>query len=114
MRVGLRLPDDAGGRVLITDADGQEIGHIEAAVDGRRLDVRWVEVEVGRRRWGLGMDAVRLLEEEVSRRWKVGEVRAVVPVEVGLGLYFWLRLGYRPEEPVRCEGDAMAMVRELK
>jgi len=61
----------------------------------------WVTVgclalAVGARRWGLGVDAVRLFEEEAVRRWGVRGFRANVDVRHGLGLYFWLRLGYRP------------------
>jgi hypothetical protein len=95
------------------DADGVEIGHIDTALEDGWLEVRWIELEAGRRRWGLGMDAVRALEVEAAERWGVREVRAHVPMGVGLALYFWLRLGYRPEDPVRTDGDAFVMVRGL-
>jgi hypothetical protein len=117
MRVGLRLPEGAGGRVLITDADGEEIGHIDAAVNGERLEVRWIEVDVSRRRWGLGMDAVRAIETEAVRRWGVRSARAEVPLGTGLALYFWLRLGYRPlgvQTEKQPDNERMLMVRELK
>ena len=112
MRVALALDDDS--RAAITDIAGEEIGFVGFAIDGEWLEVGWIEVKEDRRRWGLGMDAVRLLEDEAARRWGVHEARAEVPVGVGLALYFWLRLGYRPAEPVREDADTMSMVRELK
>ena len=111
-RVGLTLDDES--RAAIRDLAGEEIGFIDFARDREQLAVRWIELDEGRRRWGLGMDAVRLMEAEASRRWGVREARAEVPISVGLALYFWLRLGYRPAEPVRDELDTMSMVRDLK
>jgi len=40
-------------------------------------------------RWG-----VALLETHL--RGEASHIRAAVPLDVGLALYFWLRLGYRP------------------
>jgi hypothetical protein len=59
-----------------------------------------------------------LLEAEAVERWGVRGVRANVPRDVGLALYFWLRLGYRPEgisdrESGSGRRDTMGMVREL-
>jgi hypothetical protein len=111
-RVGLGVQEEGdGGRVLITDGEDAEIGYIECAVSDGWLEMGWVELGMEWRRHGLAADAVRLLEDEAVRRWDVRGVRAEVPVGIGLALYFWLRLGYRPEEPVRGERDTMAMVR---
>jgi len=98
MRTGLGqvLESDSGERRAITDGSGEEIGFVEYGVSEGWLEVRWVELTVEHRRGGLGVEAVRLLEVDAERRWGVRGVRAKVPVENGLALYFWLRLGYRP------------------
>jgi GNAT superfamily N-acetyltransferase len=118
MRVGLRLADDVvGSQAEITDRAGQGVGHVRYSVNHRVLQVEWIEVNAEHRRWGLGMDAVRLLEAQAVERWGVREARARVPVGAGLALYFWLRLGYRPagvEAGDVPDNDAMVMVRELK
>jgi ribosomal protein S18 acetylase RimI-like enzyme len=98
MRIGLGPAEksDSGQRRAITDGSGEEIGFVEYEVSEGWLEVRWVELAVEHRRGGLGVAAVRLLEVDAERRWGVRGVRAEVPVENGLALYFWLRLGYRP------------------
>jgi len=98
--------------VVITEMGGEEVGSIEFGVPDEWLEVGWIELGMEHRRRGLGVDAVRLLEVEAARRWGVKGVRAHVPRDVGLALYFWLRLGYRPERSRGDEGDTMAVVRE--
>ena len=64
------------------------------------------------RRCGLGVDAVQLFEEAASRRGGIRCFRARVDRGNGLGLYFWLRLGYRPDESNRIErDDGLGMIR---
>jgi ribosomal protein S18 acetylase RimI-like enzyme len=118
MRVALPLADWNESRVAITDPTGEEIGFIDCSVRDGWLDVRWIELAVEHRRRGLGAEAVQLLEAEAAERWGVRGVRANVPRDVGLALYFWLRLGYRPEgisdrESGSGRRDTMGMVREL-
>jgi hypothetical protein len=114
MRVGLRLPSDGkGGRVVVMDRGGTDIGWVDCEASDGWLHVRWIELGIEWRRHGLAAEAVQLLEAEASKRWGLRTARAEVPVGVGLALYFWLRLGYRPEEPVRREADTLAMVRRL-
>jgi ribosomal protein S18 acetylase RimI-like enzyme len=116
MRVRLGKQDggkDGESRIAITGEAKKEIGFVEFGVRDGWLDVRWIELAVEHRRWGLGAEAVRLLEVEAGQKWEASTVRAHVPRDVGLALYFWLRLGYRPEGDAGGEGDTMAMVREL-
>ncbi len=63
------------------------------------LSVAFIAVARPLRGRGYGSEAVRLLEGEAVRRWGAVRFRAEVDVRNGLGLYFWLRLGYRPGEP---------------
>ena len=116
MRTGLGqvLESDSGERRAITDGSGEEIGFVEYGVSEGWLEVRWVELTVEHRRGGLGVEAVRLLEADAERRWGVRGVRVEVPVENGLALYFWLRLGYRPcDATAERGGEAFVMERGL-
>ncbi|HEY5626131.1 MAG TPA: GNAT family N-acetyltransferase [Dehalococcoidia bacterium] len=80
------------------------------------LEFRFLALADGHRGWGYGSEAVRLIEESGRARRFAAEVRA----GNGLGLYFWLRMGYRPasrEEvrwPAKEAADIIAMVREQK
>ncbi len=48
---------------------------------------------------GYGLEAVRLLEAVAVERGIARRFTAWVEKQDGLGLYFWLRLGYRPAGP---------------
>ena len=77
------------------------------------LEFRFLALAKGLRGWGYGSEAVRLIEESRRAQRFVGEVSA----GNGLGLFFWLRMGYRPaapgELPQRERGpeDKIAMMR---
>ena len=81
------------------------------------LSVEAVAVEPGLSGCGYDTEAVRLLEGEALERGLAS--RFCVPVRHGdgLGLYFWLRSGYRPAaagenpRPGGAPRDMMAMVR---
>ena len=60
-----------------------------------------------RRGFGLGSEAVRALEG-LAVAAGARCFRALVPESLGLAFYFWLRLGYRPQD---CRAGRMAMVR---
>jgi GNAT superfamily N-acetyltransferase len=83
----------------------------------RWLSVEAVAVEPGLSGQGYDMEAVRLLEAEALERGLASRFCAPVRHDNGLGLYFWLRLGYRParagEDPWPGERprDIIAMVR---
>ena len=60
------------------------------------LSVEAVAVEPELSRQGYDAEAVRLLEGEALERGLASRFCAPVRHDDGLGLYFWLRLGYRP------------------
>ena len=70
-----------------------------------------------RRRLGMGGRAALALERRLARSMRRLYVR--VPSRIGIALYFWLRLGYRPltqrEQPVAPEGGDVSvwMARKL-
>ncbi len=116
-----RLDDATCGVLAITRCeDGSAIGVVEYRLgvpeDGW-LSVETIAVEPGRRGLGLESEAVWLVEGDAVRRGLARRFRAGVRRDDGLGLYFWLRLGYRPTRPgdLSWKGglgrDIMALVR---
>ncbi len=63
------------------------------------LTIGFIAVAAPYRGHGYGSEAVRLLEDGALRRGAAGRFRADVAMSNGLGVYFWLRLGYRPARP---------------
>jgi len=109
---------ESAGLLAILRADEDEpIGLLEYKVNEGWMAVRFIGLAKAHRGWGYGSEAVRLLEEWALRERIAQRFRAEVDVRNGLGLYFWLRLGYRPaglgELGSHDEGEAarMAMVR---
>ncbi|HEV8573529.1 MAG TPA: GNAT family N-acetyltransferase [Dehalococcoidia bacterium] len=108
-------------RALVIERMSEEgaIGLFEYAVRDGWIRVSFIALAKAYRGWGYGSEAVRLLEEWALGEGRAEHFRAEVPVGNGLGLYFWLRLGYRPakrdEFEWRGEGerDRMTMVRVL-
>ncbi len=77
------------------------------------LEFRFLALAKGLRGWGYGSEAVRLIEES----GRAQRFAARVSAGNGLGLFFWLRMGYRPAAPgelpwrEREPEDKIAMVR---
>ena len=89
---------DAGLRAIVRLSDGTVIGLLDCRAnnpDRGWLTIGFIAVARGQRGRGYGSEAVRLLEAEA----KAERFRANVDARNGLGLYFWLRLGYRPARP---------------
>ncbi len=98
-----RVEDMNCGVLAITRCeDGSAIGVVEYRLgvpeDGW-LSVETIAVDPGRRGLGLESEAVRLVEGDVVRRRLASRFWACVRRGDGLGLYFWLRLGYLPTRP---------------
>ncbi len=103
------------GLLAIGRADEDEaIGLLEYVVRDAWLAVPFMALTKVYRGWGYGSEAVRLVEEWAVRKRLTTRFRAKVDLRNGLGLYFWLRLGYRPG-PSAGDGRAvMTMVREIE
>ncbi len=111
-----RMIDEAGGETLvIARADEPApIGLLvyRLAADGW-LEVRFLALAKALRGWGYGSEAVRLIEELGLAQ----QFAARVSDGNGLGLYFWLRMGYSPGElpwQEREPEDRIAMIRKQK
>lgn len=118
LRTGAGHPE-IGGDTLVITRTGEDfpIGMLDYRVDDpASATIAWIALTEGARRWGLGVDAVLLFEEEACRSWGVRQFRTEVNGRQGLSLYFWLRLGYRPTESRRDQGgiEAIAMVRDVE
>ena len=80
------------------------------------LEFRFLALAKGLRGWGYGSEAVTLIEEPGRSQRFAAEVYA----GNGLGLFFWLRMGYRPAKQgelawrKRGPEDKIAMIRMRK
>ncbi len=116
-----RLIDAADSLLAITSREGDSIYGVLAYQLGYPergwLSVKAVAVEPGLNGQGYDTEAVRLVEGEVLRRGLASRFCAPVRHDDGLGLYFWLRLGYRPAAagenpwPGGAPRDMMSMIR---
>lgn len=93
---------------VVREADGAVIGRMHYRADDPVgwLSIGCIAVAEGERGWGYGSEAMRLLEAEAAQKWEAQRFRANVDARNGLGLYFWLRLGYRPATPGEVPGGA--------
>lgn len=74
---------------------------------------RLVAVAAAARGRGLGSEGLRALEEAIRAEGRPCRFRGLAGVGNGRALYFWLRLGYRPEaEAAAAPGGGIRLVRE--
>jgi hypothetical protein len=89
---------DSSAQVLVLTGEGSQepVGLAVLSVDDP--EPGWATVALlaiaGQQQRELAAHAVALLEADL--RPHASRIRAAVPPDVGLALYFWLRLGYRP------------------
>ncbi len=107
-RADVLLYQDYAGEAFVTFT-------LEAPVSGAaRIDL--LAVASDKRRLGIGGRAAIALEKRLARTTK--QIYVAVPSTIGLALYFWLRLGYRPltqrEWPAPLESTSTWMVRGLR
>jgi RimJ/RimL family protein N-acetyltransferase len=99
-----------------TDVVGLLDYRVHQPADGWLTTV-FIAIADGRRGFGYGSEAVRALEASTMKSHKVTSFLADVSVHNGLGLYFWLRVGYRPAHEGEVfwrapnEGGIIAMIR---
>ncbi len=108
------LLDFTGRRRTLTLTDGtrqEPVGLMAMAVDDP--EPGWATIAflaiAGQDRRDLAARAIATLEASVQGQAR--HIRAAVPPDVGLALYFWLRLGYRPTAAP--EDGHLWMVRDL-
>ena len=107
---------NAVGREGALAADDCFLAYQLGSPQPKTANVQLLAVAPGRRRLGTGSLAALALEKRL--RPSASGIYVLVPARLGLALYFWLRLGYRPltqdEWPARPKrGSAVWMVRGL-
>jgi len=115
-----RPVEDGASDLLVVErvSEPGPIGVVDYAVRDVWVTMGFIALAKSYRGWGYGSEAVRLLEEWATGNGSAERFRAKVPVGNGLGLYFWLRLGYRPAGrhelgwPPDERRDMMPMVRQ--
>jgi RimJ/RimL family protein N-acetyltransferase len=112
---------DAGLLLIAKADDPAPIGLLQyrpGFPDKGWLAIDFLALAAGRRGWGYGSEAVRLVEDWAVDSRKAKRFLAEVDARNGLALYFWLRLGYRPLRPDEVfwrapdEDGIIAMVRD--
>ena len=105
--------------VLVGDEDGASalLEYETEAPERGAAQVRFMAVAPGQRRLGIGGRTALALERRLKR--STARIYVQLPERLGLALYFWLRLGYRPltqrDWPVAPDGSfATWMVRDLR
>ena len=88
---------DAGGatRLFYVPACARMSDALAARLEDTTLVWSWLAVAADWRGFGYGGAAVPIVERAAMRLGATSG-RALVPASNGIGLYFWLRLGYRP------------------
>ena len=80
--------------VLTNDDASAFVAFRNATPEPNAAQVDFLAVEPERRRLGIGGRMALGVERRL--RAKANRLYALVPASIGLALYFWLRLGYRP------------------
>lgn len=114
------LTEAVGSKHVLVDranAADSFVAYEMGAPEGDAAQVVFLAVAPDRRRAGSGSGAVLALERRLARSAR--RCYAPVPARLGLALYFWLRLGYRPLTQAAwprppAEAPAVWMVRTLR
>lgn len=102
--------------VLTNDTRTMFVAYALGTPEADAARVGLLAVAPGKRRFGIGGQAALALERQL--RGKAKHVFVLVPSSIGLALYFWLRLGYKPLEranwpELQADPPAAWMVRDL-
>jgi hypothetical protein len=106
------LLDSTGRRrtLVLTDGVNQRpIGLMAVAVGDPNPGWATVDLLAIARQEERDIAALGVALLEAHLRGEARHIRAAVPLDVGLALYFWLRLGYRPVE----SGERLWMTSDL-
>ncbi len=107
---------EGSSQILTNDAASALIAFQTAAPERDAAQVDFLAVAPGRRRLGIGGSVALGVERRLKS--KARRLYALVPASIGLALYFWLRLGYRPlarknSPAMPSNNDSVWMVRTL-
>ena len=80
---------------IVRLADGVDVGALEVESAGEGLFVRSLCIEKEHRSYGAGSEAARLFNQSCTASG-VAVVRAWAAPDLGLSVYFWIRMGFQP------------------
>ncbi len=110
------LVEKAGSSHVLTNDDiSGFIAFQTTAPERDAAQVDFLAVAPGQRRLGIGGSMALGVERRLKS--KAARLYALVPASIGLALYFWLRLGYRPlarqDSPAMPSNESVWMVRTI-
>lgn len=91
----VQLAESEHGFHVVRLSDGATVGEIDIEEDADGLWIGRIEVAPEHRGYGAGSEAAWLLAEAL-REQGVKRIRAWAPPNIGLAVYFWTRMGFRP------------------
>ena len=93
-RVAVEPAERAGRLVIRRLIDGEAVGCAEWQLREGTLHIASLAIEEAHRGFGAGSEAARLVVEGALERAE--RVTAWAPKHLGLAVYFWFRMGFRP------------------
>lgn len=97
------VPEDGPTLAVERLADGVRVGRLTLAAVGETLEVRCLVIDDARRGYGAGSEAANLLVRSAEGAgWR--HIRAWAHPSLGLSVYFWMRMGFRPLHGAGPEG----------
>ena len=100
--------------LVLTDGTRQEpVGLVVVAVNDPEPGWATVALLAIARQEEREIAALGVALLEAHLRGEAGHIRAAVPLDMGLALYFWLRLGYRPAPSEPTADERFWMIRDL-
>ena len=84
-----------GKGIEVLDREGSRIGAVELVrMDGDTLFIKTLCIDESRRGYGAGTETAQLLLKAAAGNASM--VRAWAPPDLGLAVYFWIRMGLQP------------------
>lgn len=104
-RFSLEATGDSTQLVVRRAADRQVVGHITIVDREGSPHIQSLVIGEAHRRYGAGSEAARLLTDAILANEP--RITAWAPPHLGLSVYFWSRMGYRPVHGEGPEGGLL-------
>jgi hypothetical protein len=94
-RVRLEVPDDSGTSRIVRLADGSAVGTLSLESHGETPTIRSLCIDSAERSYGCGSEAGWLTVNAADAAG-YSRLRAASAPELGLSVYYWIRMGLHP------------------
>ena len=94
-RVRIEPPGDGGVSPIVRLADGVAVGELVLEREGSQLTIRALSIDDAHRSYGCGSET-GWLTVRAAEAAGFQLLRAWAPPDLGLAVYFWFRMGFRP------------------